>query len=488
MSEGDGSHGWEIYRLEFAFLNPEEYRWQMFQYWPAEEGAVPTDSEIRDSTDATYRRQAQKLLKWVSTSLENLEWTTKSGEIKKHKFQQKNENVCLNGSNIKNGIIDLLKSNGDSSAEATFLELIENYSDSIKSHFERDSLNFPEDNIFDRIKGGDENISIGSKFAIDLISSLYISHDWDIFGRLAYCADSVKKINASTLGSVSYALTYPDEGSKDILGYPVEIVHLSSSKLRKVVHMKDDYFSFCNEISNNHINWYRVYGHIIDEINKDAANSETNVYLRCFPLRICGYDHFLQIFLRPIGSVDDSKFYGDVPELFSRNHREGVPSLIVFKECLRELIVQMHVATFQRRVSAEFMEKRSETESDDDDLAAIFARHAPNLVKMEGLWVNDRYYTYVASGPLGFKQWQATGDGDDAWVAPPTCGGNESHYAQVVSGKIIAKVPWEDDYKDLAKLLDGTGEMRLEEQWHWLKNEAKRRAGPGTSEPAAKQL
>jgi hypothetical protein len=471
VSERDGANGWEIYRLEFAFLNPEEYRWQLFQYWPATDGAVPNKDQI-DEVPETYRRQAQKLLSWVSTSLENLEWKTKSGETKRHKFQRQIEQISLDGSKIKREITSLLESNGDSEAGLTFSNLMDAYSDEIKRHFNIDHLDFPKENIFNEIKNGNCNIPITGKFAIDLISSLYIAYDWDIFGRLAYRQDGKEIINASTLGSFSYALSYPQNGDVKLLGYPVEIVHLSNSKLRKVMHMKDDYFEYCNNIQDRHKNWYRIYGHLIDELNKDVAASGEHIYVRCFPLRICGYDHFLQILLRPELNNNDGHFRGDIPELFSSKPREGVPSLVVFKECLRELIVQMHVATFQRRVLDEFSSLEVCKKGDEALQMEIFARHAPNLVKMEGLWVKDCYYTYVASGDLGFKQWRATSKDEVAWVSPPACGGNGQHFARLVSGKIIANVPWEEDYKDLASLLDGTGEMRLEEQWQWLKTAA----------------
>jgi hypothetical protein len=475
MSEGGGLNGWEIYRLEFAFLNPEEYRWQMFQYWPAEEGAVPSDDDIHGGTEATYRRQAQKLLSWVSKTL----------KLQSHSFKQKNKDVSIDGSKIKKSIKLSLQRDGVTDIDTAFTSLIDQYKASIKTHFDRDGLSYPIKDIFDQIKIGKRTIYIDSKFAIDLISSLYISYDWDIFGRLAYCQSDLEKINASMLGSISYALSYPKTRKKgglpNILGYPVEIVHLSSSKLRKVVHMKDDYFSFCNKIQDVQKNWYRVYGHIIDELNKDTADSEEHVYIRCFPLRICGYDHFLQIFLRPTEGICIGHFRGDIPELFSPRPRKGVPSLVVFKECLRELIVQMHVATFQRRVLEEFSRDIGCAGSDDNCLMTIFARHAPNLVKMEGLWVNDTYYTYDASGDLEFKQWQATTEGNAAWKSRPICGGVNPHFACLESSKIIANVPWEDDYKDLASLLDGTGEMRLEEQWQWLKNAVPRRTNPASS-------
>lgn len=346
-----------------------------------------------------------------------------------------------------------------------------------------------------------ETYSLTSPQALDLVSALYVAHDWDVWGRLAFplkAEGDQWPINAARLGSFSYVIDYPDENADNILGYRVDLLCAAGTRIppKNIVHRKPvdwsgiyasyakfgpmaeygDYFRHCYDVEKAQRDSYRLYGHLIDQVARSVADQRT-IFIRCFPLRICGYDHFIQVLLKPNEAVSIEDCGIDLPKVFSNPEKGDTsgkpPELLILKECLREMIVQMHVAAFQRAIVAEL------ENSGSDDLGEafaidLFARHAPNLVRMTRVWVNGNGYgyTYASAADSEPEEWVRTVEADDNWEEFGD-EENDKRFLTMTCG-IRAHVPWEGDFEPLSALLGGTGKMRLEEQWDWLGGAIKR--------------
>ena len=481
---------WRIYRMELIFLNPEEYRWQVFQYWPSspENSNEPT----RRVGEAIYRTQAQQLLHWVY-------------EAAKHGFADPLPipEVKINTATIWKTMLDRIEGDSPSDKAKKLRQRLDDVYEHVRKICRNEGIPRQHVQIIKKIapKGG--IIELGAREALDLVSALYVAHDWDVWGRLAFPAKTTGnaepsvQANPARLGSFSYVIDYPEGTAENLLGYPVDLLCAAgtrlppknpSDRLKEDLDAIDisrakfgdlagfrDYFEHCNSIKKSQHDTYRLYGYLIDEIAQDIAD-ETTIFIRCFPLRICGYDHFIQILLQPTEPLPKDRGI-DLPKVFANPAKDALPGelpeLLILKECLREMIVQMHIAAFQRAVLEELDDPDIVTPRDLPEARELFANHAPNLVRMDRIWVNGHAYTYAPEGKLRFDRWMRIEDGDDNWLHFNDAG-DDDRFLRMKCG-ICAHIPWEEDFKGLSALLGGTGKMRLEEQWEWLEGAIVRR-------------
>jgi hypothetical protein len=479
-SEDEQADLWEIYRLELVFLNPEEYRWQLFQYWPGASASEEEKSAVRRA-EAVYRLQAQSLLEWVHESTTSRHFAEPESE----------ERVQIDVAAIRR---DMLARMGDNLNADDRKHLLCNFIDRYCKHASEivDAEGLPKDTVdwISDIKTENPQVRyLDRSEAADVTSTLFVAHDWDLYGRISFPEKNIRdEISASALKSFDYCISYPDGVRDNLLGYPIDLVcslqwddyrnvspesPSSKNPLKSLVECKD-YFQHCNPISSVEQKlWYCMYGLIIDQINKYGAHRDA-LYARCFPLRICGYDHFLQILVR---NRNGSAAVGSLPAVFNK----GLET-IVLKECLRELMVPMHITAFQRHAAKRFDNDFSDEAQPKNYLHHLFALHAPNLVKMDGLWVDQEYYSYAPSPALaGFRRWRRMDPSNDGWQKRPSRSSiGHGHYVYVdPEGLIVVQVPWERRFGKLSPLLSGTGKQRLREQWHWLNDYAKRKRFTG---------
>ncbi|MEG3147839.1 hypothetical protein U1839_24580 [Sphingomonas sp. RT2P30] len=507
---------WQIYRLELIFLNPEQYRWQVFQHWPTKDGEIqplaksePGETAGPDATteaepypkEAMYRRYAEQLLGWVYDAvaddfdppdgLEPIEIDTAA--IWRAMYRR------IEGATRPERVGRLLKSIEDSCAR-------------IRKICKEEDIGLEHVELLSKIRPNGPKVSLSPRTARGLISALYVAHYWDVWGRLAFPPERERAkgerpnepaINPARLSSFSYVIHYPkDRPANNILGYEVDLMCAAGTRVPARNPAKrvqadwvavaesrakfgslgeyGDYFSQCHDIKDVQHDAYRLYGYLLDEVAKEVAGEET-LFFRCFPLRICGYDHFIQILLKPPSSnppppsIDDRGV--DVPAVFSNpvaaTKGRPLPSLLVLKECLREMIVQMHIAEFQRVVLLKLNAATGQMLRDQKWKAELFAQHAPNLVRMERLWVDGHAYTYLPD-KFGFKKWRKVNEGKPGWQ-PWKPERVDERYLEFGNATFRAFIPWEADFKSLAPLLGGTGKMRLEEQWFWLRGAVRRR-------------
>lgn len=512
--EEDNRAKWRIYRMELIFLNPEEYRWQVFQYWPGSHDEPERPEQPKNSAkngfrkgprEAVYRTQAKKLLQWVYEAAQ--EGFADPVEMPK---------VEIDTSSIWNKMLERIKDEGP----------LEELKKRLRKHVQLSCIRIREicekeaiprghaqliQQIIAKIRPSGEIFTLTPPEARDLVSALYVAHDWDVWGRLAFpgkpVGDAPPKhpINAARLSSFSYVIDYPDEEANNLLGYRVDLLCSAGTRLppkdeaarseadREAVKVSrtkfgplaeyGDYFRHCHTVRETNEDSYRLYGFLIDEIAKRVAGPNETIFIRCFPLRICGYDHFLQVLLQPTEPVSIERDGVDLPPVFSNPGQGELPALLVLKECLREMIVQMHVAAFQRAIIEDLNKLQAARRSDLHKLSMLrdpafaremFARHAPNLVRMERVWVNKHAYTYHVNGDLRFEKWMQIERDDDKWKRWNEMKEDRPYQCQWLDCEIGTHIPWEEDFKSLSVLLGGTGTMRLEEQWNWMVGAIKR--------------
>lgn len=493
---------WRIYRLELIFLNPEEYRWQVFQYWPGFPGN--SNEPPRRNGEAIYRTQAQQLLHWVY-------------EAAKDGFADPLPvpDVRIDTAAIWNRMLERIDGGSPRDKARKLRERLDDICEHVGEICKGEGIPRRHVQIIRRISPHGGCIELGAREALDLVSALYVAHDWDVWGRLAFPAKPGMGVepdippNPARLGSFSYVIDYPEGSADNLLGYPVDLLcsvgtrlpakdpgsrnstdedAIAASRIKfGALAEYGDYFEHCNDIRRAQHDSYRLYGYLIDEIAKDVAD-ETTIFIRCFPLRICGYDHFIQVLLQPTQRRSIGNAGITLPKVFANPPKDApageLPELLILKECLREMIVQMHIAAFQRAALDELDDPGKVTPRTPEQERELFARHAPNLVRMDRIWVNDHVYAYVPDGKLRLNRWKPIEEDDDRLAKLEGASGDD-RFLEMSCG-VRAHIPWEDDFKSLSALLGGTGKMRLEEQWEWLKEMIQRRRAAEKMEQLAK--
>jgi hypothetical protein len=476
QSEDSQADLWEIYRLELVFLNPEEYRWQLFQYWP---GIEPDDGKpAAGRAEAVYRLQAQSLLGWVyaSARLGHFANPEPEGEVRIDVAAIREEMLLRMGDQLT-----------DEERQQRLSDFIDGYCKHTSEIVDAEGLPKGTVDWIADIKSPEPSVRyLDRTAALDITSALFVANSWDLYGRISFPDERNIKdpISGSAIKSFDYSISYPNGKRSNLLGYPIDLVCSLQTADAEETGSKDaqrqnplgslveckDYFEHCNPIESEEQKlWYCMYGFLIDQINKYGANRDT-LYVRCFPLRICGYDHFLQILVR---NRNGAGKVGSLPPVFNK----GIDT-IVLKECLRELMVPMHITAFQRHAAKHFDGEFRTAQTGDNYLHRIFAQHAPNLVKMNGLWLGQAFYGYAPSNDLaGFRRWRLIEPGGEGWEKrPPSNVVGEGHCVYVDTEKLmVVRVPWERRFSKLSPLLSGTGKQRLQEQWDWLNHYAKRK-------------
>ncbi|MGH8646654.1 MAG: hypothetical protein ACREX4_20240, partial [Gammaproteobacteria bacterium] len=485
---------WEIYRFELVFLNPEENRWQMFQEAVSQSGgstasqpgtaSQPNQGGGENDVGATYRKQAQELLTWVREAV--------TKEIHRSPHSKITARKTLDMVNIN---VTAMKEQLKRLCSDDFDKFIKRAITTTENTLESQGLSAgPFKDLFNAISDGTGRqyplIPLKQTDALNLVSAMFVAREWDIFGRLSFPISQETKENPATVGTFAYSIVYPGEknaenstNAETALGYQV-CLYLAGTRQLKATGQS--YYRVCSDVNELEQSRYCFSGRLLDALHSGLAGKDVaelpkgRFHVRCFPLRICGYDHFLQIYLRPTNGVTgglDRYVASDIPELFERNYVNGKPpkTYIVLKECLRELLVQMHIAVFQHHVAQELARYARALKFHEVD--EIFCRHAPDLVRVEWVEITRSKktkcfcYDRASNDPFEPKTWREWEDNQLSGTLRGEGNGSD-HIASFVSwdkmkdpptptGRINAYVPWEDDFRgSLEPLFRGTGQQR----------------------------
>jgi hypothetical protein len=201
------------------------------------------------------------------------------------------------------------------------------------------------------------------------------------------------------------------------------------------------------------------------------------------PIRICGYDHFLQIYWRPNGAEAELQAtLRDGAACFkalfdqSLGTTTKVRVMVPLKESLRELFVQMHLAAFQHHVLADLRGRTTEEGLSAGETDRLFYLHAPNLVRMDEMLLpnGEGWYHYMSNrsdgrGPI-MDSWVYEQKADESSKIQTKSRPNHIASLKVISGELKVFLPWEEDFDGpLDHLFRGSSEDRLQEQYEWLR-------------------
>ena len=510
-----------IDRFELVFLNPEENRWQMFQ---------ETDGESWDG--AMYRSQAQHLLSSVRKAFRArcVEFTKSLGpkatqrpaslidldcalEKKigasgaKYKGQHLTAINCLDSGNVekKNIRIDINEfrkvlnracTKGDTRVFdfGAHLSAIGNQLNEIV-RLEKIPES-PHLRVFAALRDQLEEITLTRDEALSLVSTLFIARHWDVPGKFSFPDEVRSQTNdvpcAAAVPVFSYSICYrrgaPTRKKTDAehaLDYEVDVQVVGAKKCPGVW---EPYFELCHDPNEpEETFWYSFYGFLIDSVNSNLSGpnlvkgEKERVHIVCLPLRICGYDHFLQLYFRLDDPEVEAVWDADLSDLTMaalldkaypdhRGRKTTVPFRTLLKECLRELLVQIHIAAFQHYVLDDL--KRRKEPKLEKQVGEIFGQHAPNLVRLSRISLSEICFQYCDDPERPFMRWRR--QGNDPFISLPSTAqiASKPHWSRIAdetAGCVVADIPWEGFLEGaLNPLFLGTGRQRLIEQYQWV--------------------
>lgn len=481
----------KIYRLELAYFNPAENRWQLFQEYFDE-----ANNNKQDEFELLFCSMAQNLLKSLRKSIEDKNQKTKAVQVLNLNNENDQQNhLCIEGKSIMAKLQEAARKRkriGDNASLANLLDEIKKKHQKIAKSQKKQKKLF--DRLFEAIQKK-ENVCFDRKEVTQLLSGLFIAPHWDVFGRISFppttptpysiSGASMREMDVEieyimNMSSVPLAVNKPDfdrvekeigplKGKKrqidkihKVLGYSVRLKLAYPQKSNAAIQdVSLPYFQFCHAPDGNELIWYTFYAYLFDLFQRyllPVPEPDNKVNLKVLPLRICGYDHFIHIY-----------YSEEKTDLWEGNQ------YVIIKECVRELLVQMHISAFQYYSELDLKQKRV---FDSIALRKIFCKNAPTLVRMDyakhpegqGNRKGNKEFRYREKEGAGFKEWEL----GTANAEPPKDQEDSPHIARIDNPPITMYIPWEDDnrYLSLEDFFKTTGEQRLREQWIWLQRRA----------------
>ena len=344
---GNNTNGrrWEVYRFELVFFNSRENRWQLFQ---------ESSKELRPPTgpQGFYRRQIYSMLRDTRAVFDR-------------KF--KNTNFACTPLASRPVMVNLatLGTTGFTASDAKNPDRQQIVKD-IKTSWKAEGLEGKNViNLLDAIEQGTYGkYELTSQEALDLMTCLPIRRPWDIYGRLDAFQPDYRDLPPvkRNISHFTYKISIPDSRGpqahcEKLLGYAVDL------DFPKGNHA-GPFYKFCRDIDpknqkKREAQWYAYYGHLVDEIQFGLAASENykkETFVSAYPLRICGWDHYLTLYIRPLDGRDATAtdLTNDLAAAESK-YKESHLGMTILKECWREFLVQIRIAAFQGYVSDEIL-------------------------------------------------------------------------------------------------------------------------------------
>lgn len=455
---------WELYRIELVFFNSRDNRWQLFQ-----ETTSPPDN-VR-SPQGFYRRQIYSMLKDMRQvfKLQFADKRDATGNVIQTPFQSASitnqRPVEINLGPLLDGL-----DHANATNEARKV-IVDNVRDSWKAEGLGNTSNV--DYLLHSIEHGRrKRCELTYTEALDLMTCLPFLRHWDIYGSIdPFHKDfAARHPNFVLTPFFTYKILVrppatPMANCETLLNYNVDLEFPGSTPIQP-------FYTFCRDVADlasPEAQWYACYGHLVDQIQfaLAAPAQDRKVMVAAYQLRVCGWDHYLQLYFRRIDGMDATA--GELAKALTM--LGGVfTRTTILKECLREFLVQIRIAAFQGYVSDEIGRQSlpDSTEEIPGWVGEFFCKHAHNLVQVDWMRCADKWFGYPPAG----------GDQTPMWgVLPePPPEHDVQDYRKVLvwsEPNIEAWTPWEKRYSlDFENVLDpvfaGTSRQRLQEQFEWL--------------------
>ncbi len=468
---------WEVYRFELVFFNSNENRWQLFQ----EHSSGSTSS--RQWLAGFYRIHIEAMLRSVREAIAVMA-KDKPGTFTCDDPAQSADNddepLLIDFSKLGKGFKRLAIDDDLGS------KMVQKVRESLRH--QGFDLN-PLEDILSQIENirhqGPKQAGLNRAGALQLLSALPFSRHWELPGRLFFPKISVDSSGDPEASEVNLKtrlfacrLKYFDPKEKadwDIfkaeqaLGYQVGIDLAGVRKRNDESINPKSYYAFVGDVEKDEQKWYGFYGLLQDALQRALASKQqrkgkdpSEVYLIAYPLRICGWDHLLHIWVRTTSSealtaadlLQDWRTLG----YFTKKGDD----LNIFKECLREYLVQTRIAAFQSFASRHLMKQR------ECNVGHSFCMHAHNLVRVDWLQYDDAMYGYPLTQKSPHEHdptpaWANLSEGSERFDK------RNCHVLIVRESptKIRGYAPWDDSFaRPLNSLFKGTSHQRMIEQFH----------------------
>jgi hypothetical protein len=489
---------WEAYRFELVFFNSQENRWQLFQelsksqeFQAALQDEVThkglTDEKSKVTAGGLYRQQIHSLLKGTRAFFNEIFDFKNGRNVFACSPVQQSAEISIDLEDLRSGL---------GVAKAT-KEMISSIIKEIRVSLKNEGVNESDGikALLDSIELGKYGIHHLKWYeAMDLLTCLPFRRHWDIYGSLddddfpgplkrksvpyqdfqaqvaTYPHDGIASTgvilhsNVDSSDSyhessrfVSYKISIENYGRarrptrslcERFLGYEVELEIPELSYIGPFYRCCNSRnIGFCKDVKaqdREEAVWYACYGHLVDKLQFGLAagsfGSNKQTYVVALPFRVCGWNHYLQLYIRPGNShpntteeltaaqlsKDFSEYYegcvlGDIPKTKSANlngfiktiyenitklaneHpgnatmpkyesfstrlndclRPNLTGIALARERLGELLLQIRIAAFQWYIN-NFIQNIN---LDKSCLCPfeLFCRYAPNLARVDGI-------------------------------------------------------------------------------------------------------
>jgi hypothetical protein len=442
---------WIIDRLELAFFNTLDSRWQLFQ-----EGTIKPSGHH-------YRWHVSQLLQNVRSSFANA--SLKHFKIKEYPSFD-NQLLVLN--------------NKFNDQEQGFLDQV---IQSIRKNADREGLKKEPFDVLTNWKSG-TSIKLPPNIALEALSLLPIRKPWDIFGTLGFPDERhlalATQVHENDVFAYSISWNSAREMPEDIgeltLGYRVDLEIAVPDN--DAVIFDGDYFKGCHDIHANHKLDYRFYGYWVDECQRQIhsrTEPRSKVHVLVYPLMGCGWPHFLLIYISP------NEGNSSLPQLIKHwgsdfNHNGAGRTIIPwqgFAEALEDSLVEARIMAFQNYILQDI---RSELlkQSDPGSVGGgrmlwhrIFSQHIHNIarVKRARMQGNNTQIEYCYDKDEVWKECELSSDSFLNWkrVNPSIVPGYEIY-------EVILDLPQEGASAVHDAVINLTLQ-RLSNQYQWSRDQ-----------------
>ncbi|MBX3670125.1 MAG: hypothetical protein KF778_17120 [Rhodocyclaceae bacterium] len=395
------TNNWIVKRIELLFYNACENRWEMFQ----ESGEIRRE-RYDPLADAFSRRQIQGLLETVRSIFSKI-----------HKIDGSRIWCKGDAINQREGEIRFLLSlDGDTGFGKDFLAYCE-------KALEGEGVD--DVTLLKELRSSGTVVSVPFPSALNLVSVLPVAFDWDVFGALgAKSTGARSKTVDEYLDDAGIHNDYlyrffvycvqhkrNGDGSFDASVQLAAAGEGGSARSGNKVPYADFVQIRCREMSGDEKNLYHYYSRIIDEFQASTKAGDdprsSLTYYAVYPIIACGYKHYLQLEVEPCGEsgvphgVEDSGgMVLDCYEAFNAWFTAHRADYLIFKESLRELLVQIRLSAFNHRVTNWIIDNRERILRSKDprrESVECFSMFAPQINEMMAIEAERRFWGHVPS-------------------------------------------------------------------------------------------
>lgn len=410
---------WKLERIQLFFYNGCDNRWAMF-----EEGLSEAEHIDIINPESFYRIQVSRLLTTIRKALVEQAKVTKSVDVPPAYAQRSEFSVDLSGTNT---------------------DLKEAFVTYCSTALDREGISDPKLKVALGDLGANRKAVIpGGHLTANLLSVLPIARDWDVVGYLHPMSTGRARFMPEEYWwrSFGYRVSFRTPASDNrnrgdhqpladdvflqLLGDPTktkdkyydgkefeidpdptkEIEYFAFAKSPSREQIKDG-ATIQARMTSEEFELYRLYGKVIDATQQKEASSTTtrgSSFYVVYPVIACGYYHFFQLEVRPNGKpLDQARLLDGCMDAFQQLLSVKGSSYHIFKESIRELLVQIRLSAFQHHVATWMTNRRAfilESNHPDEFACTCFCELAPLLNEMRAITRDNRAWSHCENSTI----------------------------------------------------------------------------------------